>query len=78
MIRIIITFANQMFLKLIWLQVLEIWSKFQKIWVCKKLDKQRESFSPNTDNFLAFFIIFEWDRILKSAMDKNEVKCNAK
>ena len=26
------------------------------------------SFSPNTDIFLAFFIIFEWDRILESAM----------
>ena len=46
--------------------------------VCKKLDKQRESLSPNIDNFLAFFIVFEWGRILKSAMDKNEVNCNAK
>ena len=36
----------------------------------KKLDKRRESFSPNTDNFLAFFIIFDWGRILESAMDK--------
>ena len=36
----------------------------------KKLDKQRESFSPNSDNFLAFFIVFEWGRILESAMDK--------
>ena len=25
----------------------------------KKLDKQRKSFSPNNDNFLAFFIVFE-------------------
>ena len=24
----------------------------------------------NTDNFLAFFIVFEWDRTLQSAMDK--------
>ena len=24
------------------------------------------------------FIVFEWGRILKSAMDKNEVKCNTK
>ena len=24
----------------------------------------------NTDNFLAFFIGFEWDRILERAMDK--------
>ena len=44
--------------------------KFQKIWFCKKLDKQQESFSPNTDNFLAFFTVFEWGRILESAMDK--------
>ena len=70
MLRIIITFENQIFLSLIWLQILEIWSKFQKIWICKKLDKRRESFSPNTDNFLAFFIVFEWGRILESAMDK--------
>ena len=35
-----------------------------------KLDTQQESFSPNTDNFLAFFIVFEWSRILKKAMDK--------
>ena len=42
------------------------------------LGKQRESFSPNTDNFLAFFIVFEWGRMLKSAMDKNEVKYDAK
>ena len=34
------------------------------------LDKWRESFSPNTDNFLPFFIIFEWGRILESAKDK--------
>ena len=39
-------------------------------WVRKKLDKQRESFSPNTNNFLAFFIVFEWGRILESEMDK--------
>ena len=25
-----------------------------------------------------FFIVFEWGKILKSAMAKNEVKCNAK
>ena len=36
----------------------------------KKLYKWRESFSPNNDNFLAFFIIFEWGGILESAMDK--------
>ena len=59
MLRIIITFENQIFLSLIWLQILEIWSKFQKIWICKKLDERRELFSSNTDNFLAFFIVFE-------------------
>ena len=52
--------------------------KVSKIWVCKKLDKWWESFSPNTNNFLAFFIVFEWNRILESAMDKQEVICNAK
>ena len=46
------------------------WSKFQKICLCKKLDKRQVSFSPITDNFLAFFIVFEWDKILESAMDK--------
>ena len=30
----------------------------------------REMFSPNTDNFLTFFVVFEWGRILESAMDK--------
>ena len=44
----------------------------------KKLDKRRESFSPNADNFLAFFIAFEWGKILESVMDKWEVKCDAK
>ena len=70
MIRTIITFENQILLELIWLQILEIWSNFKKICICKKLDKRRESFSPNTDNFLAFFIVSEWGRILESAMDK--------
>ena len=50
--------------------IVEIWSNFHKIWVFKKLDKQRESFSPNTGNFLAFFVVFECCKILKSAMDK--------
>ena len=45
--------------------VLEIWSKFKKIWLCKELDKRRESFLPNTHNFLAFFIVFEMGRIWK-------------
>ena len=29
-----------------------------------------ESFLPITDNFLAFFIVFEWGRTLEGAMDK--------
>ena len=36
----------------------------------KKIDKGRDSFSSNTDNFVAFFILFEWDRILESAIDQ--------
>ena len=75
---LVITFANQIFLQLIWLQIQEIWSKFQKIWVSKTLDKQRELFFPNTHNFLVLFTDFESSRILKSAMDKLEVKVNAK
>ena len=50
--------------------ILEIWSDFQKILVWKKIDKGRDSFSSNTDNFVAFFIVFEWDRILESAIDQ--------
>ena len=38
--------------------------------LCKKLDQRQESFSPNTNNFSAFFSVFEWGRILESAMDK--------
>ena len=70
MIRIIIIFGNEIFLWLIWLSVLEIWSDILKICFCKKVDKPGEFFLPNTDNFLAFFIIFEWGRILESAVDK--------
>ena len=44
--------------------------KVPTIWVFKKLNKRPESFPPNTDYFLAFFIVFEWGRILESAMDK--------
>ena len=44
------------------------------MWVFKNLDKQREPFLPNIDNFVAFFIGFEWGRILESAMDKQELK----
>ena len=47
-----------------------VFQKFQRIWVCEKLDKQQESFLPNTNIFLAFFIVFEGDRILESEMDK--------
>ena len=32
--------------------------------------QRRESFLPKTDNFLAFFIVFEWGRILENAIDK--------
>ena len=46
--------------------------------ILQKLVQQRESFLRNTDNFLALFIVFEWDRILESGMDKWEVKCNVK
>ena len=35
----------------------------------KKLDKRRESLLSNTNNFLAFFIVFEWGRIFESEMD---------
>ena len=45
---------------------------------CRKLDKQREAFSANTDNFFALFIVFEWGKIFKSTMNKQQVKCNAK
>ena len=34
------------------------------------MDKGQELFLSNTDNVLAFFVIFEWRRILESAMDK--------
>ena len=44
----------------------------------KKLDKWWESFLPNNDNFLVFFIVFEGERIFESVGDKWEVKCNAK
>ena len=44
----------------------------------KKLVQQRESFLRNTDNFSAFFIVFEWGKILESVMDKLEVKYNVK
>ena len=46
--------------------------------ICKKLDRRRELFSPNTDNILAYFIVSEWGRILESVMDKQEVRFNAK
>ena len=55
-----------------------VFQKFQKIWVCEKLDKQRESFLPNANNFLTFFIVFEGDNILENEMDRWEVNCNAK
>ena len=42
------------------------------------LGQQKRSFLRNTDNFLAFFVTFEWGRILEKAVDKQKVKCNAK
>ena len=36
----------------------------------EKLDKWRESFLPNIDNFFAIFIVFEWGRILESAVNR--------
>ena len=65
MVKVVISFGNQIFLSLIWLQILDIWSKTQKISVCKKLDKRQKSFSPNSDNFLVFFIVFEWEELRK-------------
>ena len=51
--------------------MIKVSKKFCKLKiVCKKLDKGRESFLSNSNNFLAFFIVSEWDRILESAMDK--------
>ena len=44
----------------------------------KKTDERRESFLPNTDSFLAVFIVFKWGRIFESTMDPWEVKCNVK
>ena len=35
-----------------------------------KLDKQPESFAPNTENLLVFFIFFEWSKTFKSVVDK--------
>ena len=34
--------------------------------------------TPNTDNLLVFFIVFEWGRFLENAMDNGEVKFNVK
>ena len=36
-----------------------------------------ESFLPNTDNFLAFYIAFECGKTFESAMAKHEKHCNA-
>lgn len=40
--------------------------ELSKIWVCKELDKQQDSFLPNTDIFLVFFIVFECGGIFES------------
>ena len=34
--------------------------------------------TPNTDNLLVFFIVFEWGRFLENAMDNGEAKFNVK
>ena len=52
LIRIGITFLNQGVPVSIKLEVLDIWSKFQKMQVSKILDKQQESFPTNNYNFL--------------------------
>ena len=41
-------------------------------------DKRGESFLPNTNNFLVFFIVLEWGIVFESAMDQQEVKYNPK
>ena len=33
-------------------------------------DKRGESFLSNTNNFLVFFIVFEWGIVFESAMDQ--------
>ena len=45
--------------------------------LCEKVDQFVKKFSPNTDNFLAFFIAFEQVRIWENVMDKQEVIRNA-
>ena len=50
--------------------MIKVYKVSKKKWICQKLDKLWEPFSPNTDTFLACFIVFEWGRILASAMDK--------
>ena len=37
-----------------------------------KIDKRRGLFLPNTDNFLAFFIVFEWGRIFEYTTKKGK------
>ena len=66
MIRIIVTLANHV--SVINLIVCSSYMiKLSKNMGLKNLDKR----------FLAFFIVFEWGRILESAMYKKEVICNA-
>ena len=52
LIRVRITFLNQGVPVSIKFEVLDIWSKFQKMQVSKILDKQQESFPTNIYNFL--------------------------
>ena len=59
---------------LIWMKVLKYDQIFnnnnKKNELVKNIDKRWESFLTNTDNFLVFFIGFEWGRISESAIDK--------
>ena len=70
MIRIIITFGNE-------IPVINlIVDSRNMIKISKNIDFVKNQ--TNADNFLAFFIVFEWGRIWESAMDKQEVECNVK
>ena len=74
MIRIIVTFANQIFD----CRSQKYEQAFKKYDFVKNDINGESRFHQKPTFFLAFFIVFEWSRILESAMDKQEVKCNAK
>ena len=73
-----ITFANKGILGLVYDESSRSMIKVSKIKACKKLGKQRELLRPNTGNILVLIIVFQWGRIYESAVDKSELKCNAK